>query len=106
MSKRFQMLVFRGSRLRQGFGVAGDHGKAGDQKSDISVFGHGKAANDKKVPDPVGSEVFVLRLVGNSFGGVWLGRRRSAQPKVGLEREILRRLLEKSRHPGRISDPA
>jgi len=26
----------------------------------FSRFGYGKAANDKMVPDPVGSEVFVL----------------------------------------------
>jgi hypothetical protein len=29
--------------------------------SEIFRFGYGKALNDKKVPDPVGSEVFVLQ---------------------------------------------
>ena len=43
--------------------------------SEIFCFGDGKAANDKKVPDRVGSEVFVLqklfvrqlRSIGGSF---------------------------------------
>jgi hypothetical protein len=29
----------------------------------IFRFGYGKAVNDKKVPDPVGSEVFVIKKV-------------------------------------------
>ena len=33
--------------------------------SEIFRFGYGKASNDKKVPDPVGSEVFVLHLIPN-----------------------------------------
>jgi hypothetical protein len=35
------------------------------EKSPLEIFrfGYGKAANDKKVPDPVGSEVFVLQKV-------------------------------------------
>jgi hypothetical protein len=31
--------------------------------SEIFRFGYGKASNDKRVPDPVGSEVCVLLLV-------------------------------------------
>jgi hypothetical protein len=31
--------------------------------SEIFRFGDGKAANGKKVPDPVGSEVFVLQKI-------------------------------------------
>jgi hypothetical protein len=44
MSKRFQMVGFRGSTQEK-------------WRSEIFRFGYGKAANDKKVPDPVGSEV-------------------------------------------------
>jgi hypothetical protein len=33
--------------------------------SEIFRFGYRKAVNDKKVPDPVGSAVFVLHLIPN-----------------------------------------
>jgi hypothetical protein len=48
MAKRFQMLDFRGSTQEK-------------SSSYIFRFGYGKALNDKKVPDPVGSGVFVLQ---------------------------------------------
>jgi len=32
---------------------------------EIFRFGYGKAADDKKVPDPVGSEVSVIHLIPN-----------------------------------------
>jgi hypothetical protein len=46
MPKRFQMVGFRGST---------------QEKSPFEIFRfvYGKASNDKKVPDRVGSEVFV-----------------------------------------------
>jgi len=50
MSKRFQMLPFKGSTQEK-------------LPPEIFRFGYGKAANDKKVPDPVGSEVSVLHLL-------------------------------------------
>src|SRR6266404_2106165 len=53
MSKRVQMVDFRGSTQEK-------------WPSEIFRFGYRKAANDKKVPDPVGSEVFV-----SATGGVW-----------------------------------
>ena len=31
--------------------------------SEMLPFGYGKAASEKKVPDPVGSEVFVLQTI-------------------------------------------
>jgi hypothetical protein len=48
MSKRFQMLHFRGST---------------QEKSPFQIFrfGYEKPVNDKKVPDRVGSEVFVIQ---------------------------------------------
>ena len=48
MSKRFQMIEFKGSTQEKQF-------------SEIFRFGYRKAANDKMVPDPVGSGVFVLQ---------------------------------------------
>src|SRR4029077_14956816 len=48
MSKRFQMPPFRGSTQEK-------------SPSKIFRFGYGKALSDKMVPDPVGSEVFVLQ---------------------------------------------
>ena len=50
MSKRFQMIGLKGST---------------EEKRDAHFFrfGYRKVANDKKVPDPVGSEVFVLQKV-------------------------------------------
>ena len=42
VSKRFQMVGFRGPSQEK-------------STSEIFRFGYGKAANDKKVPDPVGS---------------------------------------------------
>ncbi len=42
--------------------------------SEIFRFGYRKAANDKKVPDPVGSEVFVIQS--------WLVRPISKLPVV------------------------
>jgi hypothetical protein len=53
MSKRFQMVGFRGST---------------EEKSlpEIFRFGYAKAVNDKKVPDPVGSEVFVLQKISSN----------------------------------------
>ena len=44
MSKRFGPLVFKGSTQEK-------------WRSEFSHFGYKKAANDKMVPDPVGSEV-------------------------------------------------
>jgi len=44
MSKRFQMVGFKGSSQEK-------------SSSEIFRFGYGKAVNDKMVPDPVGSEV-------------------------------------------------
>jgi hypothetical protein len=46
VSKRFQMVCFKGSTQEKSC-------------SQIFRFGYGKAANDKKVPDPVGSEEFL-----------------------------------------------
>jgi len=48
MSKMFQRVGFRGST---------------QEKSSLEIFrfGYGKAANDKKVPDAVGSELFVIQ---------------------------------------------
>ena len=40
---------------------------------EIFSFGYKKAASDKKVPDPVGSEVFVIQKVDNLLGGLRLG---------------------------------
>src|SRR5947207_5604349 len=48
MSKRFQMVGVRGSTQEK-------------WPSEIFRFGYRKSANDKKVPDPVSSEVFVLQ---------------------------------------------
>jgi hypothetical protein len=48
MSKRFGPLDFKGSIQEK-------------PAPAIFRFGYGKAANDKKVPDPVGSGIFVLR---------------------------------------------
>jgi hypothetical protein len=47
MSKRFQMVGFKGPSQEK-------------SSSGIFRFGYGKAANDKKVPDPVGSGISVL----------------------------------------------
>jgi len=52
MSKRFQMGGFRGSTLKK-------------SHSDIFRFGYGKAANDKRVPDRVGSVVITDSLGAN-----------------------------------------
>jgi hypothetical protein len=48
MSKRFQMVGFRGSTQEKCV-------------SEIFRFGYRKTANDKMVPDPVGSGIFVLQ---------------------------------------------
>jgi hypothetical protein len=48
MSKRLQMVGFRGSTQEK-------------RASEIFRFGYRKAEYDKKVPDPVGSEVSVLQ---------------------------------------------
>ena len=48
--KGFQMVGFKGSI----------HEKS---SSEIFRFGYGKAVNDKKLPDRVGSEVFVIQKV-------------------------------------------
>jgi hypothetical protein len=45
------MLAFRGSTKEK-------------STSEIFRFGYIKAVNDKMVPDPVGSEVFVLQKLG------------------------------------------
>ena len=47
MSKRFQMVGFRGSTQEKSL-------------SEIFRCGYGKVVNDKMVPDPVGSGIFVL----------------------------------------------
>ena len=52
MSKGFGPLAFKGSTQEK-------------SASKIFRFGYGKAVNDKKVPDPVGSEVSVLHLIPN-----------------------------------------
>jgi hypothetical protein len=48
MSKRFQIVGFRGSTQV-------------NWSSEIFRFGYRKAANDKMVPDPVGSGRFVIQ---------------------------------------------
>jgi len=50
MSKRFGPLAFKGSTQEKSL-------------SEIFRFGYGKAANDKKVPNRVGSGVSVLHLI-------------------------------------------
>jgi len=50
MSKRFQMVGFRGSTQEK-------------SRSEIFRFGYRKAANDKMVPDPVGSEDFCIAKI-------------------------------------------
>ena len=50
MSKRFQMVGFKGSTQEK-------------WPSEIFRFGYGKAASDKKVPDPVGSEGWEPQMV-------------------------------------------
>jgi hypothetical protein len=54
MSKRFGPPRLRGSTQE-------------NRRFEIFRFGYDKAANDKKVPDPVGSGVFVLHLIPNEL---------------------------------------
>ena len=55
MSKRF------GPPELQGLDPGENNPEVRCRPSEVSTFGYRKAANDKKVPDPVGSEVFVLQ---------------------------------------------
>jgi hypothetical protein len=59
MSKRFQIVDFRGSSLRQGFGAASDPGAAFAQRLRRAKE-IGSATQMIRPRDPVGSAVFVL----------------------------------------------